>query len=595
MKHNTSAAENFAELLEKSLCNIKAFEGQVLKGTVVAIEKDMAVIDVGLKSEGRVSLREFGVGGQEVKVGDTVEVYVERLENRDGEIVISREKARREAAWESLEEAFNKKERVLGVITSRVKGGFTVDLLGASAFLPGSQIDVRPIKDSDSLMNIEQPFLILKMDRLRGNIVVSRRAILEESRAEARSEIMSTIQPGNVLEGIVKNLTDYGAFVDLGGIDGLLHVTDISWSRVGHPSEALSIGQTVQVKVIRVSEGSRISLGMKQLEEDPWKAFTAALVPGTEIDGTITSLMDYGVFAEVSPGVEGLIHSSELSWTRKSVPTSKVVSAGDKVRVRILDVDFEKHRLSLSLKQCMENPWRDFAQAHPLGEIVEGEVKNATEFGLFVELANGLDGLIYLTDLSWDQDGEEAMSHFKKGDKIKVKVLEVDVEKERIRLGYKQLTDDPYAGLTTARPGEIATCTVQKILENGLEVMTDKGLLGFIKKGDLAKDRSEQRPERFAVGERFDAQVLSVESKSRKLLLSIKAREVAEERQAMAEFGSSDSGASLGDILGAAIDLSRVKEKKATKKASVETDVTDLGALEEENSAPKKKSKKTEK
>jgi small subunit ribosomal protein S1 len=560
--------ENFAEMLEQSLHGIKNFEGKVMKGTIVALEADVAVVDVGLKSEGRVALREFGFGSeQDLKVGDVVDLYLERMENRDGEIVLSREKARREAAWEELEVSFSKKERVMGVITGRVKGGFIVDISGASAFLPGSQIDVRPIKDVYSLMGISQPFVILKMDRPRGNIVVSRRAILEESRAEARSEIIATIQEGNIMEGTVKNLTEYGAFVDLGGIDGLLHVTDISWNRVGHPSDVLHVGQVLNVKILKINENNRISLGLKQLEENPWMGLEDRIIPGTEVEGTVKSFTEYGFFVELEPGIEGLVHGSELSWTKKNVPPSKFATAGDKVRVKVLEVDIEKHRIGLSLKQCTPNPWKDFADKYPIGTIVEGEFKNSFEHGIFIGLSDGIDGMVHIADISWERSGPETLAKFKKGDMVRAKVLDVDSERERVNLGIKQLEEDPFGSLEGIKSGDILTCTVKSVNDRGVEVTTDKGIPGFLRKGDLAKDRSEQRSERFAVGERVDAQVISVDPKARKLSLSIKAREIAEEKKVMAEYGSSDSGARLGDILGAAIDMEKIKEKTAAKKA----------------------------
>lgn len=572
--------ENFADLLEASLKDRGPITDTVVKGTVVAKDKEFVTVDVGLKSEGRIATREFGPSkGSEINVGDVIDVYVDRMENREGEIVLSREKARREAAWEELEVLHKKGERVTGVIVTRVKGGFTVDLSGATAFLPGSQIDVRPIKDTSSLMNIEQPFIILKMDRLRGNIVVSRRAILEESMVEARKEIMATIQEGSVLEGTIKNITDYGAFVDLGGIDGLLHVTDISWSRVNHPSDVFQVGDTIQVKVIKINENNRISLGMKQLKDDPWDAIEATLSVGDEVEGKVSNMADYGAFVTLKDGIEGLVYSTELSWTKKNVHPNKILTVGETVKVKVLEVDREKRRISLSLKQSMENPWHEFSIKYPSGTILEGEVKNFTEFGLFVGLAGGIDGMVHISDLSWDKSGEDVASQFKKGDMIKVKVLEIDADKERISLGVKQLSEDPFDAAQSLKVGAVVTCIVDAVSDRGLDVsVVESHVKTFIRKGDLAKDRSEQRPERFAVGERIDAQVVEIDNRSRKVVLSIKAREAAEEKAAMAEYGSSDSGASLGDILGAAIDLEKIKksseaankaeEKPAAKKAA---------------------------
>ncbi|HVO14806.1 MAG TPA: 30S ribosomal protein S1 [Alphaproteobacteria bacterium] len=567
------ATEDFAALLEESLTTSTGFEGQVVKGRVIAIENDMALVDVGLKSEGRVPLKEFTAPGGEssIKIGDTVEVFVERMENYQGEAVLSREKARREEAWSQLEKAFQEGQRVTGVIFGRVKGGFTVDLSGAVAFLPGSQVDIRPVRDVGPLMNTPQPFQILKMDRQRGNIVVSRRAVLEETRAEARSELVANLREGQVLQGVVKNITDYGAFVDLGGIDGLLHVTDISWKRINHPSEALQIGQTVNVQVIRFNpETQRISLGMKQLETDPWDGVEAKYPVNMKLKGRVTNITDYGAFVELEPGIEGLVHVSEMSWTKKNVHPGKIVSTSQEIEVMVLDVDSQRRRISLGLKQCMENPWDVFAAKYPPGTELEGEIKNITEFGLFIGLPGDIDGMIHMSDLSWDKPGEQAIADYSKGQKVRFKVLDVDVAKERISLGIKQLSGDPFAqAATEIKKGEVVTCTVSAVLDNGIEVTVADGAKGFIRKAELSRDRSEQRPDRFAVGEKVDAKVTAFDSKSRKLTLSIKARELDEDKQAMAQYGSSDSGASLGDILGAA--LNRASQERA-ERAEAEDD-----------------------
>ena len=549
--------ENFADLLAESFDESVTIEGSVVRGVVVAIDKDAVIIDVGLKSEGRVPLKEFTPPGQEptITIGDDVEVYVERMEDRNGQAMLSREKARREEAWAELEAAHEKQERVTGVIFGKVKGGFTVDLDGATAFLPGSQVDIRPVRDLGPLMGTPQPFQILKIDRKRGNIVVSRRAVLEESRAEARSELVSNLQEGQVLNGVVKNITDYGAFVDLGGVDGLLHVTDIAWRRINHPSEALQVGQTVDVQVIRFNtETQRISLGMKQLQTDPWEAAQASFQIGAKVTGRVTNITDYGAFVELSDGVEGLVHVSEMSWTKKNVHPGKIVSTSQEVDVMVLDIDSVKRRISLGLKQCNPNPWEAFAETYTSGTEVEGEVRNITEFGLFIGLTEEIDGLVHLSDISWDVAGDEAIQSYNKGDMVKAKVLEVDVEKERISLGIKQLVEDTVGeSLSNIRRGDIVTCSITAVTDGGLEVSVGEGITGFIRRSDLSRDRDEQRPERFAVDEKVDAQVTNVDSSSRKLTLSIKAREMAEEKQAMKEFGSSDSGASLGDILGAAL------------------------------------------
>ena len=552
-----AATENFASLLAESFAENTAIEGSVVKGSVVGVSDDYVTIDVGLKSEGRVPLKEFAAPGQdaEIQVGDSVEVYVERMEDREGAAMLSREKARREEAWILLENAFEAQERVTGVIFGRVKGGFTVDLSGATAFLPGSQVDIRPIHDVGPLMGTPQPFQILKIDRRRGNIVVSRRAVLEESRAEARSELVSNLQEGQILQGIVKNITDYGAFVDLGGVDGLLHVTDIAWKRINHPSEALQVGQTVDVQVIRFNpETQRISLGMKQLLSDPWENATEKFAVGVKMEGRVTNITDYGAFVELDEGVEGLVHVSEMSWTKKNVHPGKIVSTSQQIEVMVLDVDLVKRRISLGLKQCMANPWEAFRESHEVGTIIEGEVRNITEFGIFVGLSEEIDGLVHLSDISWETTGEAAMEGFEKGTKIQAKILEIDLEKERISLGIKQLTEDPYAGeAEKVRKGDMVTCTITAVVEQGLEVSVGENLSGFIRRADLSRERGEQRTERFAVDEKVDAVITQVDRKTHNLTLSIKAREVEEEKKAMADFGSSDSGASLGDILSAAL------------------------------------------
>ncbi|WP_439596637.1 30S ribosomal protein S1 [Falsiroseomonas sp.] len=549
--------EDFAALLDATLGENTSFHGSVISGKVIRIDDDFAVVDVGLKSEGRVPLKEFAPQGQkpEIKVGDVIELFVERYEDRDGAIILSREKARREEAWTNLEKSFTAQQRVNGVIFGRVKGGFTVDLGGAVAFLPGSQVDIRPVRDVTPLMGSPQPFQILKMDRARGNIVVSRRAVLEETRAEQRSELIQGLKEGMVLDGVVKNITDYGAFVDLGGVDGLLHVTDIAWRRINHPSEALTIGQAVKVQVIRFNpETQRISLGMKQLMSDPWEGVAIKYPVGGKFSGRVTNITDYGAFVELEPGVEGLVHVSEMSWTKKNVHPGKIVATSQEVDVMILDVDGPKRRISLGLKQAQGNPWELFAEANPPGTVIEGEIRNITEFGLFIGLGPDLDGMVHMSDLSWDLPGEQAMANFEKGSTVKAKVLDVDVEKERISLGIKQLEADPAAEvLDRIKKGDVVTCTVTKIEPNGIEVKVDEVLIGFIRRAELARDRGDQRPDRFAVGEKVDAKITAVDRAGRRLALTIKGKEVEEEREAVREYGTTDSGASLGDILGAAI------------------------------------------
>ena len=568
---NTNSAlnpsrEDFAALLEQSFMDSNMQEGSVIKGTIVGIENDLAIIDVGLKTEGRVPLKEFGAPGKPaaLSVGDTVEVYLERIENSMGEAMLSREKAKREESWIRLEVAFDKQERVDGQIFGRVKGGFTVDLDGAVAFLPGSQVDIRPVRDVTPLMNIPQPFQILKMDKRRGNIVVSRRAVLEETRAEQRQELVENLKEGQVLEGVVKNITDYGAFVDLGGVDGLLHVTDIAWRRVNHPTEVLSIGQTVKVQVIKVNhETQRISLGMKQLEADPWEGVEAKYPLNARFKGRVTNITDYGAFVELEPGVEGLVHVSEMSWTKKNVHPGKIVSTSQEVEVMVLEVDPVKRRISLGLKHCMDNPWTTFAERFPPGTVVEGEIKNITEFGLFIGLDADVDGMVHMSDLDWNRSGEEAMADYQKGQVVKAVVLDVDTEKERISLGIKQLGGDPMESLgDSIRKGAVVTCTVTGVTENGIEVTVgEDNMPAFIRRAELARDRADQRPERFAVGDKVDARVTQFDRAARKIQLSIKALEIAEEKEAVAQYGSSDSGASLGDILGAALNKANTEDK----------------------------------
>jgi small subunit ribosomal protein S1 len=564
----TSAApsrEDFAQLLEESFGGGNLQEGSVIKGTVVGIEKDLAVIDVGLKTEGRVALREFAAPGRasEIKIGDTVEVYLERVENALGEAVLSRDKARREESWGKLEQAFKNNEKVQGVIFNQVKGGFTVDLDGAVAFLPRSQVDIRPIRDVGPLMNQPQPFQILKMDRRRGNIVVSRRTVLEETRAEQRQELVQNLEEGQVIDGVVKNITDYGAFVDLGGIDGLLHVTDIAWRRVNHPTEVLNIGQQVKVKIIKINhETHRISLGMKQLLDDPWQGIEAKFPVGAKFKGRVTNITDYGAFVELEPGIEGLIHVSEMSWTKKNVHPGKIVSTSQEVEVQILEVDPVKRRISLGLKQTMRNPWEVFVEKYPPGTNIEGEVKNKTEFGLFLGLDGDVDGMVHLSDLDWKRPGEQVIEEFKKGDKVKAVVLDVDVEKERISLGIKQLQGDPMEQAGDLKKNAVVTTEVTDVKEAGIDVkIVDTDITSFIKRSELARDRNDQRADRFQVGQKVDARVVQFDRRTRKVQLSIKALEVAEEKEAIAQYGSSDSGATLGDILGTALKRKGEEER----------------------------------
>ncbi|MAI97843.1 MAG: 30S ribosomal protein S1 [Rhodobacteraceae bacterium] len=557
----TATMEAFEQLLNESLESATPKEGQVVNGSVLAIEAGQAIIDIGYKMEGRVDLREFSNPGQEddVIVGDKVEVYLEKVEGSRGEAILSREKARREEAWDRLEKASSKEEKVDGVIFGRVKGGFTVDLGGAIAFLPGSQVDVRPIRDTNSLMQVSQPFQILKMDRRRGNIVVSRRAILEESRAEQRAELVGNLTEGSVADGVVKNITEYGAFIDLGGVDGLLHVTDMAWRRVNHPSELLNIGDTIKVQVIKINkETHRISLGIKQLQEDPWSDVEARYPLGSNHTGRVTNITDYGAFVELESGVEGLVHVSEMSWTKKNVHPGKLVSTSQELEVMVLEIDTAKRRVSLGLKQTKGNPWENFAETYPVGSQVEGEIKNITEFGLFVGLDEDIDGMVHLTDLNWDKSGDEALESFKKGDLVKAEVTDIDIEKERISLSIKALEKDPFTdAIGELKRGQIVTVTITTLQDSGVEVEFN-GITSFIRRSDLSRDRAEQRSDKFVVGDKVDARITNIDKSSRKVSFSIKAKEIAEEKEAVQQYGSSDSGASLGDILGAALN----KEEK---------------------------------
>ena len=553
-----SDSSDFAALLNETIGENANFEGSVVKGRIIGFTPDCVLVDVGLKAEGRVPVKEFGAAGQnnELQINDEVEVYVERMENRDGEAVLSREKARREEAWVDLEKAYQEEAKITGVIFGKVKGGFTVDLNGAVAFLPGSQVDIRPIRDISPLMGTPQPFQILKMDRQRGNIVVSRRAVLEEDRAEARSDLLDVIEEGKVLQGVVKNITDYGAFVDLGGVDGLLHVTDISWKRINHPSEVLEVGKSIDVAVIRYNEeNGRVSLGMKQLESDPWDGVEERYAVGMKTRGRISNITDYGAFVELEDGIEGLVHVSEMSWTKKNVHPGKIVSTSEEVDVQVLDIDMEKRRISLGIKQCQDNPWEAYATTAKVDDEIEGEIRNITEFGLFVSLTDDIDGMVHLSDISWEDQSEDALKGFNKGDMVKAKILEVDADKERVALGIKQLTDNPMQGAFEGiAKGAVVTCTVSEVEKEGIQVTINDKITGFIKKIDLSRERGEQRPDRFAVGEKVDAKVTRIDTKNMSLNLSIKAREIDEDKAAMEEYGSTESGASLGDILGAALN-----------------------------------------
>ena len=568
------SVDDFAALLEESLSKINLEEGKVVTGKVSAIENDFVIVDVGLKTEGRIPVREFksSAGTNLPSTGDSVDVYLDRVENSNGEAVLSREKAKRQESWNKLEKLHADGVKVEGVIFGRVKGGFTVDLDGAIAFLPGSQVDVKPVRDVGGMLNVMQPFQILKMDKKRGNIVVSRRALIEESKGEHNRELVDSLEEGQTLDGIVKNITDYGAFIDMGGMDGLLHVTDISWKRVTHPSDLLKIGQSVKVQIIKINpESKRVSLGMKQLEADPWQNMSEKYPVNTRLKGSVTNITDYGAFVEIEPGIEGLTHVSEMSWTKKNIHPGKIVSSSQEVEVVILEIDYEKRRISLGMKQCVENPWAKFAENSPIGSILSGEVKNSTEFGLFIGLEGDLDGMIHLSDLDWNEKSESALEKYQKGQTVDVKVLDIDVEKERISLGIKQLSEDPFSGLKQIKKGDVVTCHITQIRDGGLDVTIGKdGIATSIKRSDLSVDKSEQRPERYAVGELVDAKVTQIDAKSNKLTLSIKSLQIEQEKEAVEQYGSADSGASLGDILGEALSLSGESPIEAESETKAE-------------------------
>ena len=553
--------DDFAALFEESFSGSGMIEGRVVAATVTGVGGDFITVDVGLKTEGRIPVREFASDEKQPAVGEVVEVYLERIENALGDAVLSRDKARREEAWTRLERLSERKETVKGTIVGRVKGGFTVDLGGVNAFLPGSQVDIRPIRDVGPLMGMMQPFAILKMDRPRGNIVVSRRAVLEESRAEQRAEIVGNMAEGERRKGVVKNITDYGAFVDLGGIDGLLHVTDMSWKRVSHPSQVVEVGQEVEVQIIKINpDTQRISLGMKQLATDPWDGVSAKYPVGAKLSGRVTNITDYGAFVELEDGVEGLIHVSEMSWTKKNVHPGKIISSSQEVDVMVLDVDAEKRRISLGLKQVMNNPWEQFMAEHPIGTNIEGEVRGITEFGLFIGLGPDLDGMVHINDIDWNVPGEEAIKKYNKGDAVQARVLDIDIEKERISLGIKQLSTDPTESIDL-RKNSVVTGTVTEVTSGGIEVsIADGAMKAFIRKTDLSRDRGDQRPERFAVGDKVDALVTAFDKAARKVSLSIKAMEIKDEKEAVEQYGSADSGASLGDILGAALKQAKKED-----------------------------------
>ncbi|MDR1288774.1 MAG: 30S ribosomal protein S1 [Holosporales bacterium] len=561
MSSNQSTEKlSFASLLDESNFGEDAIEGRVVTGIVVALRNDYAIVDVGLKAEGLLNVNDIKAlkGVDTLSIGDTLEVFVERFEDRNGEPILSIEKARREAVWKKIEVHMESGSVVEGFIIGRTNGGFSVDISGTTAFLPGSQVDLRIVKDITPLLNVPQPFKVLKMDKTRNNIVVSRRAVLETARNEARSEIISKLEEGMIIQGIVKNTTDYGVFVDIGGIDGLLHVTDMSWKRVASPAEMVKVGDSVQVQILKFNKDTgRISLGMKQLVKTPWEGVEQRYIIGDRYNGRISNVTDYGAFVELEDCIEGMIYITELSWLRKNVHPSKLVSIGDEVEVVVLDVNPAKRKISLGLKQCQENPWRQFAETHPIGTKLEGVVKNITEFGIFVGVTELLDGMVHISDVSWNSGNKDDKSKdLQKGQQIEVIVLDVNPEKERISLGIKQLENDPRAGieLLNDQKGETVLATVKEVHMAGVDVTLENGLPGFIKKENFSSDRMGQKSDVLSVGDKIEAMILGVDKIARVVNLSIRGLEIKREKEDLEKFGSSqESGARLGDILGLAM------------------------------------------
>src|SRR5690349_1969274 len=549
------ATEAFAELFEQSQAHIaKLKPGAIVTGTVVDVRSDVVVINAGLKSVGIVPIEQYRneAGEIDVSVGDTVKVMLDALENGFGEIVLSREKAKRAMVWDELEEALEKNETVTGRISGKVKGGFTVDIKDVRAFLPGSLVDVRPVRDPAYLEGKELEFKLIKLDRKRNNVVVSRCAVVESEHSEEREQLMEKLQEGAILHGVVKNLTDYGAFVDLGGIDGLLHITDMAWKRVRHPSEVVNVGDELDVRVLKFDrERNRVSLGLKQLGEDPWVAIARRYPTGTRLFGKVSNVTDYGCFVELEPGVEGLVHVSEMDWTNKNVNPAKVVQVGDEVEVMVLDVDEERRRISLGMKQTRANPWEAFAAIHKKGDKVAGTIKSITDFGVFVGLDGGIDGLVHLSDISWQTTGEDLVRNFKKGDDIEAVVLAVDPERERISLGIKQLEQDPFGQFMAAHPkGSILNGTVREVDAKGATIDLGEGVEGYLRANDIAKERVEDATQHLKVGDKVEAKFIGMDRKGRSLQLSIRAKDEDELQSALEEYQSASGGTTkLGALL----------------------------------------------
>ncbi|HAJ7547998.1 TPA: 30S ribosomal protein S1 [Escherichia coli] len=530
--------ESFAQLFEESLKEIETRPGSIVRGVVVAIDKDVVLVDAGLKSESAIPAEQFknAQGELEIQVGDEVDVALDAVEDGFGETLLSREKAKRHEAWITLEKAYEDAETVTGVINGKVKGGFTVELNGIRAFLPGSLVDVRPVRDTLHLEGKELEFKVIKLDQKRNNVVVSRRAVIESENSAERDQLLENLQEGMEVKGIVKNLTDYGAFVDLGGVDGLLHITDMAWKRVKHPSEIVNVGDEITVKVLKFDrERTRVSLGLKQLGEDPWVAIAKRYPEGTKLTGRVTNLTDYGCFVEIEEGVEGLVHVSEMDWTNKNIHPSKVVNVGDVVEVMVLDIDEERRRISLGLKQCKANPWQQFAETHNKGDRVEGKIKSITDFGIFIGLDGGIDGLVHLSDISWNVAGEEAVREYKKGDEIAAVVLQVDAERERISLGVKQLAEDPFNNwVALNKKGAIVTGKVTAVDAKGATVELADGVEGYLRASEASRDRVEDATLVLSVGDEVEAKFTGVDRKNRAISLSVRAKDEADEKDAIA-------------------------------------------------------------